>query len=84
MKMSRIGMDARSDPAFAPTIASTPPEKSFSSIVFASSRDFCGLIFLRSDGVEVNIGVSRCRLLRLATLSVGHSAIIGPGLWSIV
>ena len=57
-----------------------PPSNSFSSVVFALSRDLFAATFSASCGLSVSRGAMRWRLLRLATVLVGQTIMMGPGL----
>src|SRR5688572_12889903 len=64
----------------APVRISTPPGNSLLSTVLPLSRERRSLTRSRSTSLSSISGSIRCLELRLASFTVGATAIIGPGL----
>ena len=67
----------------APVRISTPPGNSLLSTVLPLSRERRSLTRSRRTSLSSISGSIRCLELRLASSTVGATAIIGPGAWWI-
>jgi len=65
----------------APVSTSTPPGNSFDSTVLPESRLRRSLTRPLSASLSSIRGSMRCFELRLASSTVGETAIMGPGAW---
>ena len=79
----RTGIERRPTAEFAPVSTSTPPGKLFESTVLDPSRSRGWLTLRRRRGQSSINGSIRCREFRFAISTVGDTAIIGPGAWSM-
>jgi hypothetical protein len=72
-------MERRPTALLAPVMISTPPGNSLERTVLPLSRERRSLTLARRTSLSSISGSMRCLELRLASSTVGATAMIGPG-----